>query len=217
MSFFYPSPLRLAEISKFPLLKEEPIRQKKINNCSYTVKQQICFYQTDNKIPGSENNDNVLISSITNTPLIPVHHPEHTRVFPSILKSKSQFKLLQIFDKEQEKMGWYTCCEIINRIAKYEVKKKKGTTKFDVNDQRFLDLIHIPTMAMKQGVMDSKAKRGHSTDDLSSLKESMETLKLQNVELYTLVTEKLKEEQEEDDNHEEGDFGFDFEGGSIGF
>ena len=45
----------------------------------------------------------------------------------------------------------------------------------------------------------------------------MEILKLQNVELYTLVTEKLKEEQEEDDNHEEGDFGFDFEGGSIGF
>ena len=126
---------------------------------------------------------------------------------------------LEKYEKEKEKLGWYTCVEIINRIAKHEGKKKKGasTAAFNANDERFLGLIAIPTIAMKQGVMNSKAKRGHSTDDLSSLKESMEILNVNDLELYTLVTNKLKEEQDEEDNHEEGDFGFDFEGGSIGF
>ena len=68
---------------------------------------------------------------------------------------------------------------------------------------------------MIQGVMDSKAKRGHDTDDLSSLKESMETLNIQHFELYKLISDKLKEEENEED--EPGEWGHDFEGGSVGF
>ena len=187
-------------------------------NCDKINIKNIHFFSTNNVDSNKKNDDGILISSITNTPLVQVHHPEHTRVFPLILTAKSQFNLLQIYEKEKEKLGWYTCVEIINRIAKHEGKKKKGATAaFNANDERFLGLIAIPTIAMKQGVMNSKAKRGHSTDDLSSLKESMEILNVNDLELYTLVTNKLKEEQDEEDNHEEGDFGFDFEGGSIGF
>ena len=63
--------------------------------------------------------------------------------------------------------------------------------------------------------MDSMARRGHSTDDLSSLKDSLEYFQLESHELYTVVCEKLMEE--EDDEDEPGEVGHDFSGGSVGF
>ena len=94
-------------------------------NCDKINIKNIHFFSTNNVDSNKKNDDGILISSITNTPLVQVHHPEHTRVFPLILTAKSQFNLLQIYEKEKEKLGWYTCVEIINRIAKHEGKKKK--------------------------------------------------------------------------------------------
>lgn len=61
---------------------------------------------------------------------------------------------------------------------------------------------------------------GRSTDDLRSLHEALETLKVHTdggagEKLHGLLGAKLREESEEDDAP--GEFGHDFQGGAVGF
>ena len=59
--------------------------------------------------------------------------------------------------------------------------------------------------------------RGHLTDDLTSLLAALKTLDLQDTPLHEALERQLAEEAEERDNDEPGEFGQDFQGGSVGF
>ena len=79
---------------------------------------------------------------------------------------------VQLFDQERDDFGWATSVDVIKIITKMSQKKSGRASHFDTSDERFQSLLHVPLIAIKQGVMDSMARRGHSTDDLSSLKDS---------------------------------------------
>jgi hypothetical protein len=159
--------------------------------------------------------DHVGISELTGTPIVQTHHPDTRRVMPIIMQASNTFSLLQLFDQERDDFGWATSVDVIKIITKMSQKKSGRASHFDTSDERFQSLLHVPLIAIKQGVMDSMARRGHSTDDLSSLKDSLEYFQLESHELYTVVCEKLMEE--EDDEDEPGEVGHDFSGGSVGF
>ena len=131
--------------------------------------------------------------------------------------------LMKIFEERGDEYGWMTATDTIKRVTKALIKDtaRFGAARFAADsaavtqDPQFERLLAIPALALEQNVMDSKARMGHSTDDLSSLKDSLVQLKLTDTRLYELLDAKLKEELEEED--EPGEFGHDFQGGSVGF
>lgn len=154
------------------------------------------------------------ISKITGTPIVRVHHPEHERMMPALIKATSPAQLLALYAEEREHYGWYTAKETITRIARYVTKKPRGAF-LDRKDERFLGLMGVVEMALRQNMMTSKARLGHSTDDLSTLKAAMEGLGVTEGPAYSMLCAQLAEEADEED--EPGEFGHDFQGGSMGF
>ena len=140
---------------------------------------------------------------------------------PLILAAASPEVLLSLFEKEKDRYGWVTAAETIKRLAKRAAKARGGRSRaaIDKTDERLEALMSIPVLALSQNVMDSKARRGHNTDDLTSLREAVETLGLREHAsgLHPALEAKLAEEAEEAEESEPGEFGDDFQGGSIGF
>ena len=144
-------------------------------------------------------------AKLTGSDVVPVHHAD-----PEILKEivrcgPDARRLLLLFEREERagaQYGWLTAKETINRIAKGVVQRKRAAAGFRAADERFQRLMAIPALALEQNVMDSKARMGHSTDDLRSLKESIEALKLADGDesacagprLHRLLSEKLAED-----------------------
>jgi hypothetical protein len=156
------------------------------------------------------------ISDVTGTPIVPTNHPEHKRVMPLLLRASSTNELLSIFDKEHESYGWATAKDTITRIAKASKKSPQGTSAL-LKDTRFLALLTVPATALEQGVMSSKARLNYQTDDLTSIQAALKTMRVTSDvhPLPDLLARKIEEELEEED--EPGEFGSDFQGGSVGF
>lgn len=154
--------------------------------------------------------------------IVPVHHP-NPRLLVDLAMADGVKPLMRIFEEKGDEYGWITATDTIKRVTKSLIKStaRFGAPRFAAEsaavtqDPQFERLMAIPTLALEQNVMDSKARMGHSTDDLSSLKQSLVVLKLTDTRLYELLEAKLAEELEEED--EPGEFGHDFQGGSVGF
>ncbi len=159
-----------------------------------------------------------ITSEVTNTPIVPVHHPEHKRVMPALLRATTPSALLTIFDEERERYGWATAKETITRIAKRSAKRGGAATATATitSDPRFAALLEVPATALAQGVMDSKARLNYQSDDLTALQAALKALRVpEEHRLHGLIERKLEEERQEED--EPGEHGSDFQGGSVGF
>ena len=161
-------------------------------------------------------NCNTVISGVTGTAIIPTNHPDHKRVMPLLLRATSANELLQVFDQERELYGWATAKETLTRISKH-AKKARGNPQTIRDDPRFLALLDVPATALRQGVMNSKARLNYQTDDLTAVEDALSTLGVTPSmhELPDLLARQLEEERKEED--EPGEHGSDFQGGSVGF
>ena len=101
---------------------------------------------------------------------VPIHHPEHG-ITGKILGAKNAETLLELFDKEQERFGWYTAVRVVVAIAKRRFP-------FDKSDDRLHRLLELLATAVEHDSMGSRARLGRPTDDVSSAVESLEKLKL---------------------------------------
>ena len=130
---------------------------------------------------------------------------------PELIKASTPYEMLSIFDRERDSYGWATAKETINRLAKH-----RNASAAVAADPRFLALLEVPATAIVQGVMDSKARLNYQTDDLTSIQASLKKLRVPSEhKLHELLAQKLEEERLEED--EPGEFGSDFQGGSVGF
>ena len=129
--------------------------------------------------------------------IVPIHHPD-PEILIELAKAAGPPQLLGIFDREGERFGWLTAKETINRLAK-AAAKPAGAASFRTSDERFQRLLDVPTRALQQGVMSTNARLGRASDDLSSLKESLEKLKLKDHELHRLLSAKLDDELDDGD------------------
>jgi hypothetical protein len=136
-----------------------------------------------------------LLSSTSKIAIVPIHHP-NPAILVELAKASGPSALLRIFDREAEQYGWATAQQTINRLAK-GASKRAGA--FKTSDERFQRVLDVPVRALQQGVMSTTARLGRASDDLSSLKESLEKLKLKDHELHRLLTAKLDEEEADGD------------------
>ena len=154
------------------------------------------------------------MSVVTNTPIVNLRHPNHSIIMPELLKSNSCGQLLQLYQRNETNMGWYTAIQLINKITKHATKKNRPS-HLDQSDKRWLSLVHVVLEAMNQNVMDSRARMGYANDDLTSVLKSLELLDMCGTELYQKLAYQIQQEEEEVDDP--GESGHDFQGGSIGF
>ena len=143
--------------------------------------------------------------SDTTPMVVPARHSSHSRVMKELIKATGPWQLLRVFESYGHppiKYGWQTAIETINRIAKKGAHVQTLLSKPDASDarvacdERFHALLAIPSRALQQSVMSSTARTGEHTDDLSSLKASLEALKLKDTELYRRLNIQLASELE---------------------
>ena len=143
---------------------------------------------------------------------VPVRHASHSRVMKELIKATGPWQLLRVFEAYGHppiRYGWQTAIETINRIAKKGALIQTILSKPDASeargfsqlarvccDERFHALLAIPSRALQQNVMSSTARTGEHTDDLSSLKASLEALNLKDTELYRRLNIQLESELE---------------------
>ena len=140
------------------------------------------------------------------TPMVvPARHSSHSRVMKELTKATGPWQLLRVFESYGHppiRYGWQTAIETINRIAKKGAHVQTLLSKPDASnprvscDERFHALLAIPSRALQQNVMSSTARTGDHTDDLSSLKVSLEALNLKDTELYRRLNIQLASELE---------------------
>ena len=145
-----------------------------------------------------------------NVPMVvPARHSLHTRVMKELIKATGPWQLLRVFEAYGHppiRYGWQTAIETINRIAKKGAHVQTLLSKPDASeapslarvccDERFHAILAIPSRALQQNVMSSTARTGEHTDDLSSLKVSLEALNLKDTELYRRLNIQLESELE---------------------
>jgi|TARA_B110000196_G_C20831659_1_gene514024 hypothetical protein len=122
-----------------------------------------------------------------------------------LIKATGPWQLLRVFESYGHppiRYGWQTAIETINRIAKKGAHVQTLLSKPNASDarvscdERFHALLAIPSRALQQSVMSSTARTGDHTDDLSSLKVSLEALNLKDTELYRRLNIQLASELE---------------------
>ena len=133
--------------------------------------------------------------------MIPIHHPEHT-ITGKILGAKSAGLLLELFDKEEQRFGWYTAVRVVNNMAKRRFSVDKG-------DDRLHRLLDLLATAAEQDSMGSRARLGRPTDDVSSARDSLKKLGLtETTRAFTALQGLLDYEdslgmlQDDDDDHQ---------------
>ena len=127
--------------------------------------------------PTLEQSTNQQMSRITNTPIREIYHPNHSKLMPEIMKASSPSMLLQLFHREKKLYGWLTAKETLKHIAKHATKQRRPGM-FNSEDPRFLQLLFVLQEAMDQNVMDSTARTGVRSDDLSKIRDALEGLNL---------------------------------------
>lgn len=136
------------------------------------------------------------ISAVTGTPTVPVHHADHTRVMPLILRASSPTALLKVFEDEREGFGWYTAAQIITRVGRFVCKKPRGAV-LNRQDPRWLGVLGVLDEALRQGVVSNKARNGHDTDDLTLVKAALEDLGETGVPLYEPLCKQILDDGED--------------------
>ena len=138
-------------------------------------------------------------------------HPDAARVSKELSAATGSWQLLRVFETEREHYGWQTAIETIGRIAESSVKRQTllcTTSPADpriMGDERFVALVEIPLVALKQDRPEKPAATiGHR--DMLDLRESLATLKLKQTELFGVLEANISlvEETREREGTDEG-------------
>ena len=138
-------------------------------------------------------------------------HPDAARVSKELSAATGSWQLLRGFETEREHYGWQTAIETIGRIAESSVKRQTllcTTSPADpriMGDERFVALVEIPLVALKQDRPEKPAATiGHR--DMLDLRESLATLKLKQTELFGVLEANISlvEETREREGTDEG-------------
>ena len=123
--------------------------------------------------------------------LIPVHHPQASRMTRQLLLARSTDQLLDVWEQEKDEYGWATALKTIERIAKVH----RGSP---TSDSRMAELAGFVEQALLQGNMSSTSRMGHSTDDLGVLLQSLTKLGMGESELASRVQKQIDADEEGD-------------------
>lgn len=160
--------------------------------------------------------DSILARALAE-PIVATYHLDGEKGMARIRAVSTTEDALALFDAERDRFGWVAAAELLKGMSKRLAKNRRLAGPLDPADGRLAALMAVPELAMAQNVMNSTARRGHATDDLKALRTALAGLGLGDSALHAALEAKLKEEEEEMDSAEPGEFGHDFQGGGIGF
>ena len=125
------------------------------------------------------------VAALIASPPIPIQHPETSAVMPRIYSATSMPQVLQVWEEEGARFGWYTALEAMRRLARLEQRGGAGRLLHD--DQRLTEMLDLLCTALSQGNMTSTIRLGRSSTDLIDARTAMETLGLAGTPWHELV------------------------------
>ena len=125
------------------------------------------------------------VAALIASPPVPIQHPETSAVMPMIYSATSMSQVLQVWEEEGARFGWYTALEAMRRLARLEQRGGAGRLLHD--DQRLTEMLDLLCTALSQGNMTSTIRLGRSSTDLIDARTAMETLGLAGTPWHELV------------------------------
>lgn len=127
-----------------------------------------------------------------------VQHSDHT-LQRELIKARNPRQLLDIWEREHEEAGWFTCIALLDRMAAH-VRSNKPL--HDRDDQRLDGVLQSLYHSLDKGGMTGFSRLVHHTADLTTLRNAMVTLRLEDhcEPLFADLLEKIEQELDEDDD-----------------